>query len=67
MWQGLVWLLQEEQAGTLQPGKMLMGDMKTVEAGAEILDVFALVFLLCLRLLATAGRQDLGLVGVNLT
>lgn len=43
-----------------------MGDKKTVEAGGEMLDVLALLFLLCPRLLATAGRQDLGLVGVNL-
>lgn len=44
-----------------------MGDMRTVEAEAEILDVLALLFLLCLRLLATTGRQDLGSVGVDLT
>lgn len=44
-----------------------MGDMKTVEAGGEIVDVLALLFLLCLRLLATTGRQDLGSVGVKLT
>lgn len=44
-----------------------MGDMRTVEAEGEILDVLALLFLLCLRLLATTGRQDLGSVGVDLT